>query len=398
MTTINARLHPAQKEIHRSPARFKVVDAGRRFGKTRLCVLECYGVAAAGGRAWWVAPSYGLAKVGWRPIKNLAGKIPGAQVRLSDRTVILSGGGEISVRSADNPDSLRGEGLDLVCLDEAAYMKQDAWREVLRPALSDRLGKAIFISTPNGLNWFWELYQRGISQAEGWASFKFPTSSNPFINQSEIDAAKADLPELIYHQEYEAEFVSLEGAVFRRVQEAVKSEIIDAPLDGRRYIASVDVAASVDFTVCMIWDVASNSVIYIDRYNRLDYTALEDRLHAIYQRFRLDAMTIESNSIGQGVIDHLQNEGMSIYGFVTTSGTKQAIIQGLQSGFEHGLISIPKNEILLGELLSYEGQRSPSGSFAYSAPDGLHDDTVMALAIGWDALGDKSWHLAGSRY
>src|SRR3990172_3671438 len=162
MTTtiqINAHPHPGQRMVHRHPARFKILAAGRRWGKTRLGVNECLDVAARGGRAPWVAPTYKMSEVGWRPIRRIGTKI-NAEVRKVDRQIILPGGGEVTVRSADNPDSLRGEGLDFIVLDECAFIVEEAWTEVLRPALSDRQGKAMFISTPKGRNWFWRHWQR----------------------------------------------------------------------------------------------------------------------------------------------------------------------------------------------------------------------------------------------
>lgn len=300
--------------------------------------------------------------------------------------VSLPGGGEVWVRSGDNPQSLRGEGLHYVVLDECAYMHEDVWREAIRPSLSDTGGRALFISTPNGINWFHSLYQRGVAGEDGWQSFQFPTSANPYISPDEIDAAQKDLPDLIFRQEYEAQFVSLEGSVFRRIQEAAVSEPLDAPLPGHQYIAGVDIAASVDYTVVSVFDVVEKRQVYIDRFNRLDYNVLEDRLYAIYRRWNLDAMIIESNSIGQGVIDHLVTRGMRVQKFTTTSATKQAAIQLLQSGLEHAILKIINNPIQIGELLSYESKRNASGSFSYSAPAGMHDDTVMALAIAWWSL------------
>jgi hypothetical protein len=101
----------------------------------------------------------------------------------------------------------------------------------------------------------------------------------------------------------------------------------------------------------------------------------------------MTAMTIEANSIGQGVIDHLRNRGMNVVPFTTTNVTKQAIVTRLQGAFEHGEIRIIPNTILIGELLSFESKRNPSGSFSYSAPEGMHDDCVMSLAIGWNSIG-----------
>ena len=388
MTDAEFELHPAQMEIHNSAARFKVVSAGRRFGKTRLAVLECINIANEGGRAWWVSPSYKTSEVGWRPLRFICRQIEGADIRLGDRQVSFPNGGLVAVRSADNPDSLRGEGLDFVVMDECAFMKREAWTEAIRPALSDRLGGALFISTPKGRNWFWEAWQRGARHEEGWQSWIYPTSANPFIDPAEIEAAKRDLPEIIYRQEYLAEFIESDGGVFRRVQEAAVLEPTE-PVAGRQYIAGVDVASSIDYTVVTVMDVESKEMVYMDRFNRVDYPVLIDRLAAVYDRWHLDTMIIEANSIGKPVIDHLIERNLAIVPFTTTNATKQTVIQGLQSAFEHGNIRIIDDPVLVGELLSFESKRNASGSFSYSAPDGMHDDCVMSLAIAWDGINNK---------
>lgn len=374
--------------MHNSDARFKVLSAGRRWGKTRLGVNECLDAASKGGRAWWVSPSYKTSEVGWRPLRQIARKIPNAEVRLVDRMVTLPGGGFVAVRSADNPDSLRGEGLDFVVMDECAFMQREAWTEAIRPALSDRLGKALFISTPKGRNWLWEIYQRGVSGEEGWQSWTFPTANNPYIAKEEIEAAKRDLPEMIFRQEYLAEFIDDAGGVFRRVQEAAVLEPKEYE-EGKQYIAGVDVAASVDFTVVSVLDAESKDQVYLDRFNRVDYPVLIDRLEAVYHRYHLTSMVVESNSIGRPVIDELVTRGLNIIPFTTTSATKQGIIQSLQSAFENGQIRILNDPILIGELLSFESKRNASGSFSYSAPDGMHDDCVMSLAIAWSGMQER---------
>lgn len=376
--------------MHNDPSRFKVLSAGRRWGKTRLGVNECVDVAAKGKRAWWVSPSYKTSEVGWRPLRQLARKIPGAEIRLADRQVNFPGGGFVAVRSADNPDSLRGEGLDFVVMDECAFMQKEAWTEAMRPALSDRQGKALFISTPKGQNWFWEVYQNGLRNEPGWASFTYPTVNNPYIEPSEVDAARRDLPEIIYRQEYLAEFINSDGGVFRRVQEAATLWETE-PDNKRTYIAGVDVASSVDFTVVSIIDTESKDMVYMDRFNRVDYPVLIDRLAAIHDRWHLTNMVIEANSIGRPVLDHMAQRGLAVTPFTTTSATKQTIIQGLQSAFEHGNIRILNDPVLVGELLSFESKRAPSGSFQYSAPDGMHDDCVMSLAIAWHGCSGADW-------
>jgi phage terminase large subunit-like protein len=387
-TKINAKPHAGQLEVHNSDARFKVLSAGRRWGKTRLGVNECLDVAAQGGRAWWVSPSYKTSEVGWRPLRQIARKIPNAEVRLVDRMVTLPGGGFVAVRSADNPDSLRGEGLDFVVMDECAFMQREAWTEAIRPALSDRQGKALFISTPKGRNWFWENYQRGINGEEGWQSWTFPTVNNPYIEASEVEAARRDLPEIIFRQEYLAEFIDDQGGVFRRVQEAAVLSPQE-PQPGRQYVAGVDVASSVDFTVVSVLDAETKEMVYMDRFNRVDYPVLINRLESVYHRYRLTSMVVESNSIGRPVIDELVTRGLNIVPFTTTSATKQAIIQSLQSAFENGQILVLDEPVLVGELLSFESKRNASGSFSYSAPNGMHDDCVMSLAIAWSGMQER---------
>ena len=382
MPTVNIErhFHPAQQRIHDSDERFRVVAAGRRFGKTRLAVLDCLDYAIQGKRAWWISPTYRTSEVGWRPLRQIASRIPGASVHKADHEVILPGGGMVAIRSADNPDSLRGEGLDFVVMDEAAYIAPEAWSEAIRPALSDRQGSALFISTPRGRNWFWDIHRKG-GVDPGWASFTYPTSANPYIDPAEIEAARMDLPEIIFNQEYLADFVDSEGAVFRRVHDAAVLEMLEKPLPEHQYVAGVDVASSVDYTVISVLDAKTKDMAYMDRFNRVDYPVLEDRIAACYARWSLSGMIIEANSIGQGVIDHLQNRGMNIIPFTTTNVTKHAIIQSLQSAFEHGNIKIIDNLVLIGELLSFESKKTSSGTITYAAPDGQHDDCVMSLAL-----------------
>jgi hypothetical protein len=205
----------------------------------------------------------------------------------------------------------------------------------------------------------------------------------------EIDAARRSLPERIFRQEYEAEFLDDAGGVFRGVMAAATAELLERAQPGGQYIAGVDVAALVDFTVVSVFDVKSRTQVYMDRFNRVDYPMLEERLASVYKRFNLDAMTIESNSIGQGVFDHLRQRGLTVLGFHTSATTKHAIISQLASAFEHNEITILPDPVQVGELQAYQGQRNASGGWKYGAPEGMHDDTVMAMAIAWQGISRK---------
>lgn len=349
--------------------------------------------ANLGGSVAWIVPTYKNGRALWRFAEVATANARAAGVVTSsktDRIMEFPGGGLFGIFSADNEDGIRGEHFHLAVLDEAARISETAWTDAIQPTLADENGDAIIISTPRGRNWFWSEYQRGIADGNEQMSWSAPSSDNPNPNiQKAARLAKERIPELNYRQEWLGEFVDFEGSVFRRIQEAATVEALSEPIKDHQYIAGVDVAASVDYTVISIMDVASKQMVYMDRFNRVDYNVLEDRLHAAYNHWHLQSMTIEANSIGQPPIDALNKRDMSIIPFTTTSATKQAIITGLQAAFEHGEIGIPNNPVLIGELLSFESKRSPSGSFTYSAPEGLHDDCVMSLGIAWYSISNS---------
>lgn len=391
--TIRPAPHTGQAAVLKHPARFKVLDCGRRWGKTRLGVMECLIVAARGGRAWWVAPSYKMSEVGWRPLRRLAAQIPGAEVRRGDRQIITPTGGEVSVRSADNPDSLRGEGLSYVVLDECAFMQEDAWTQALRPALADRKGRALFISTPNGRNWFWRLWQLGQANDTEWHSWQFSSYDNPHILPSEIDAARALLPDRVFRQEFLAEFIDDAGGVFRRVTEAATAVEQSGAIAGRDYVIGVDWGKHADFTALAVIDLATSELVHLDRFNQIDYAVQVGRLKALASRFRPVVVIAESNAMGEPIIEQLTRDGMPVRPFRTTNASKTALVDALALAFEQGAIRILPDATLIGELQAYEMERLPSGALRYSAPDGMHDDTVMALALAWSGVSNTPWLL-----
>lgn len=387
---LSPRLHPGQRAVWSKRKRFKVLASGRRWGKTLLGSLACIQDGTNRGRAWWVAPSYKMAQVGWRAVSMLGRQVPGAEVRQGDLMVRFSGGGSVQVRSADDPQSLRGEGLTLCVLDECAFMAEAAWAESLRPALTDKLGGALFISTPKGRNWFWRLWQRGQDDSEpDWQSWAFPTIDNPYIAAGEIEAARRDLPERVYQQEYEALFLDDAGGVFRGVMAAATLQP-QGPATGRQYVMGVDWGKSADYTVITVLDVASGEMVEMDRSNQVDYRVQRQRLGALYERYKPTVILAESNAMGEPIIEQLQHDGMPVRGFTTTNATKAAIVEALALAFERGTIRVLADPVLVGELQAYEMDRLPSGMVRYSAPEGLHDDCVMSLALAWSAVGVPS--------
>lgn len=370
-----------------------MLDCGRRFGKDILERNYISEGLLAGEPCAWYEPNYKSVMDNWRWFTET---YYGAIKRKSEveKRVDLINGGFVEMWSLEDKDASRGRHYRRVVVNEAAKVPhlEYSWNNVIRITLADLYGGAVIGSTPRGFNFFKQLYDRGMDPLETeWASWKKPTTENPYIPKSEIDELRRTLPDIVFQQEINAEFISDAGMVFRRVQDAAVLQPLAEPVHGRQYIAGVDVAASVDYTVISALDAQTREQVYIDRFNRVDYNVLEDRLEAAYKRWNMSGMVVEVNSIGQGVVDHLAGRGMNIIPFTTTSATKQEIIQALQSAFEHGLIRVLDDTVQTGELLSFESKRNPSGSFAYSAPEGMHDDTVMALALAWSGLDAPSW-------
>src|SRR6266851_9128593 len=194
-------LKPRQWEVFTCDKRFRGVAAGRRGGKTFLALTELIQAAWGPGRmAWYVAPTYRQAKrVAWKMLKNLTRPYWASPPNETDLSIELTVGGIIALRGADNYDSLRGNGLDFVVLDEYASMAPEAWTEVLRPSLADKQGRALFIGTPRGLNHFYDLFQNAGGQPD-WAAFQFTTEQGGNVAREELEGAACELDERTYRQ------------------------------------------------------------------------------------------------------------------------------------------------------------------------------------------------------
>lgn len=214
-------LHRAQSEIYADNTRFKVVVAGRRFGKTTVSVQHLLKVATQkrGAQVWYVAPTYGMAReIVWNKLKRAIPVQWVAGVHETLLKITLTNGSIISLKGADRPDTLRGVGLDYIVLDEFQDMRKAVWDEVLRPTLATTGGGALFIGTPKSFNHFHKLYERGQRQRNRkkpeWKSWQFPTISSPFVPTKEIEQAREDLDPRTFRQEFEATFETMSGRVY----------------------------------------------------------------------------------------------------------------------------------------------------------------------------------------
>lgn len=379
--------HPAQCRVLRQARRFNVLACGRRWGKTLLGSVLCVQTAGMGGFAWWVAPTYLMSRPGWRRIKAFANRIPRTLIRESDHEVLFPGGGVLQVRSATDPDSLRGEGLDRVVIDEAVYLEERTWTEALRPALADKKGDAWFISSPRGMDWVHALWADGQDALQpDWASWQMPTRSNPKIAPEEIAAAKAKLPERVFQQEFLAQFLEDSGGVFRGVRQVIDAGRKDnePPLPLASYTLGVDLARIEDFTVLTVLD-SNGRQVYHDRFNQISWELQISRILDVARRYSARCV-IDSTGVGDPIFEHVRKAGISTLGYNLSAGSKERLIDGLAIAIEQRRVRLLDLPVQTAELQNYRYELTKARNVKMNAPPGMHDDCVIAFALAVEGL------------
>jgi phage terminase large subunit-like protein len=370
-----------------------VIFGGRRVGKTQLGVLALLEAATREvGLYWWIGLSWRSAslKRAWRLLKFYVRKIYRAlgmdasrAIRESDKELLLPNGSAIWLRSAERPDSLAGEAVRGAVVDEFSLMPENLWTEYLEAALMDLLGWGLFLGVPKGQNWAAKLWYQAHDRP-GWRAFRWRSADNPRNTAERLADIRAHNTERIWRQEYEADILADGGAVFRNLD--VACVLAPAEPYRGRFIMGVDWARSNDYTVLSVIDAQTQQQVALDRFNQIGWSLQRKRLRALYELWKPELIMAESNSIGSPNIEALQMEGLPVVPFETTAATKGPLIEGLSLALEQGAITLLADDIQKNELESYELRRLPSGHYKYDAPEGLHDDTVIALALAWHGV------------
>ena len=269
-------LNPGQQRVADSTTRFRVVIAGRRWGKTHLAIREMCRVAREPGRrVWYIGPTYRQSKqIVWDTLKYRLQDLRWvSRINESDLSIVLKNGSQISLRGADNPDSLRGVSLDFVCMDEFSMIDETAWSSVIRPTLSDRQGRALFISTPMGRNWAYDMFNRGRDPEElNWESFQFTTIEGGNVTAEEIEQASQDLDIRQFRQEYMATFEEYANRVYYAFDPAENVRPYTAATPGLIYVG-------------MDFNVGGLSAVLFDRSG--------DQVHAFDEVYLISSNTQE---------------------------------------------------------------------------------------------------------
>jgi hypothetical protein len=358
--------HINQQVILDSSARFRVVMCGRRFGKSELSQIEIIYNALRGYNVAYITPTYKLAKTFFEKLTQV---IP-FENNKSDLIISFPTKGSVEFFTGERLDNLRGRKFHFVVIDEASFIPnlEDGWLNSIRPTLTDYKGRALFVSTPKGKNYFYSLFMKG---GEDWQSFKFSTYDNPYIDKDEIDDARRQLPEAVFEQEYMANPMENAANPFgtNKITECIKPI---SNLPAAYY--GIDLAKSFDWTVIVGLDV-NGHVAYFNRFQK-DWKQTKETILTID---RSKPVMIDSTGVGDAITEDLQKNFNSMHGFKYTSTSKQQLMELLSSSIHNNQIAFPEGPIK-DELDVFEYQYTSTG-VRYNAPTGYHDDCVNALAL-----------------
>ena len=410
MSDLSFKLLPWQEEVFKDSTRFKVIAAGRRCGKSRMAAITLLIEALrcpAGSAVLYVAPTNGQARqIIWQVLMDLGREvIQNAHINNQDITTI--NGATIYVRGADRPDTLRGVSLTYAVLDEVADIKPEAWEQVIRASLSDKKGRAMFIGTPKGRNWFYDLFRLGESAEDtDWKSWHFTTKDNPLIDPTEIESAKKTLSTFAFKQEYMASFTNAGSDIFK--EEWIKYG--EEPQVGSYYIA-IDLAGfeevakqaanskkRLDESAISVVKVTEDGKWWVKEiiHGRWDIRETAAKILMAMRDYRPLAVGIERGALKNAVLPYLcdlmrKNNVYSHIVDLTHGNRKKAdrIIWSLQGRFEHGRIILNQDEdwdIFLDQLLMF-----PAQGVHDDLPDSLSYLDQLAVTSYFEGDEDEDW-------
>ena len=394
MADIKVALHDAQMEIFKSKARFKVVSAGRRFGKSRLAawVLLINALQSKSKDVFYVGPTFQQSKdIMWGMLKDL-GKDVIKAAHENTAVLTLINDRKIYLKGSDRPDTLRGVGLQYVVLDEYASMKPEVWEMILRPTLADVKGGALFIGTPAGKNHFYKLFTEASETDDDWEAFQYQSTDNPLLDPEEIAAAKSTMSTQAFRQEFEATFETFSGGIFKEKWITYVEDDKDFK-EGTigHYVISVDPAgfeqaikdrglksSKLDETAISVVKIVGDEWLVKDIYHgRWGIKETANRILNAAVDVEATTVGIEAGALKNAIMPYLEDEMRTKGRWVNitdvTHGGKRKtdrITWALQGRLEHGRIKFRKadwNKYFISQMMDFPSSLS-------------HDDLLDSLA------------------
>ncbi len=372
-------LYPKQREALFDPARYSLIEASTKSGKTVGAIAWLIEQALKGGLGnyWWVAPTYSQAEVAYRRIRD---GLPAPVRRCTERppTVTFPNGAVLWCKSGEIPDNLYGDDVAAAVADEASRMREESWH-ALRSTLTATGGPIRIIGNVHGRrNWFYRLARKAESGAPGMAYHRITAHDAVeagVLDAAEIEDAKRNLPAHVFRELYEAEAADDASNPFG--EEAIRACV--APLSQKPPVAwGWDLAKAVDWTVGIALDEDGRAC----RFERWQGVPWGDTVRRIHAATGSTSALVDSTGLGDPIVERLQQEtGGSYEGFVFSARSKQQLMEGLAAAIQAGELAFPDGPVS-SELQEFEYEYTRTG-VRYAAPEGLHDDCVCALALAW---------------
>lgn len=380
--------HDKQRQIHNSIRyenyKYYVLNIGRQFGKTMLGINSMldWAINDKGCHIAWVTPIYKQGKKVFDEMEKATSKSGLFDFNRSDLT-IKGFGSTISFFSGERPDNIRGNTFDYLIIDEYAFTRPELWDEVLSATVLVKGKKVLFISTPKGKNHFYKISLQH-NYDERYKYFHFTSFDNPMINALDLEERKRNLPSHVFSQEYLAEFVDNASGLFKNVRECIN----DKPIKTDLLFGGLDIGRADDYTVLTIIN-RNNELVFIERWRQDDWTNIINKVASIIKEYKCKTY-VEINNQGDVFYEILKKQcGNLIEPYITSSKTKPIMIEDLAILFEQKEISILDEQYLIDELEAFTYlYNEKTRNVQYSAPQGIHDDSVISLALATQSRKD----------
>lgn len=383
MSTIKGyKPHPNQREIHnainKGSEKYYALNIGRQFGKTLLGInqLLYWAINDRGCQIAWVTPVYKQGKKVFAELERATKNSGLFEFNKSDLRV-TGFGSSIEFFSGERPDNIRGNTFHYMVVDEMAFTRPELWNEVLSATVMVKGRKVIFISTPKGKNHFHTLCMQP-NYDPRYKYIHFTSYENPMIAPEELEERKRSLPDHIFRQEYLAEFIDNASGLFKNVRQSAGTWT-----KGGKCYAGLDIGRADDYTVLTILN-ERGEMIYVNRWRHDEWNKIIDKVADVIRAYQAVTL-IEVNNQGDIFFEMLSTRLRNLVNpFTTTSKTKPVIIEDLALAFEQSDVKVANEQWLIDELENFTYIYNPNTrSVQYSAPQGLHDDGVISLALAW---------------
>lgn len=369
--------------------RFKIPVFHRRSGKSKTALnMQISKMCRRRGLYLYLLPTYVQAKrVIWQN-EEMMQHFPAQIIKRKNDTELyikLRNDSLWLLGGADRPESWRGTNPVDVVFDEYSEMKEEIWTTIIRPVLTENKGDATFIFTPKGKNHAWKLLEYAKANPDLWDWWLKNVEDTHAIPDEELREARKEMPQAIFEQEFLCKFIDDASSVFRRVSEnTYQGELF--PEEGKFYQMGVDLAKYNDWTVLTVLDLHSFKVARQERFNQIDWNLQKARIEAVARRWNNAKIWIDSTGVGDPIYEDLRNRGLRVEPFTFTEQSRKNLLNNLAVILEQDRIKLPDCPVLKGELQSFRFNFTLQGKLKMLAPQGVHDDCVMSLALAcWDA-------------